>query len=77
LYKLFSYKLAGDVANLLSNLNGSFFYCMQPFLYHNITRDVDDARLQHAVRIYYYLWYSTFIHPSILCTDAFLYVLWF
>lgn len=54
-----------------------FFYCMQPFLYHNITRDVDDARLQHAVRIYYYLWYSTFIHPSILCTDAFLYVLWF
>jgi hypothetical protein len=30
----------------------------KPFLYHNIARDVDDARLQHAVRIYYYLWYT-------------------
>lgn len=30
----------------------------KPLLYHNIARDVDDARLQHAVRIYYYLWYT-------------------
>jgi hypothetical protein len=30
----------------------------KPFLHHSIARDVDDPRLQHAVRVYYYLWYS-------------------
>jgi hypothetical protein len=34
-------------------------YRAQPFLHHSIARDVDDPRLQHAVRVYYYLWYCT------------------
>jgi len=29
----------------------------KPIVYHNIIRDIDDAKLRHAIYVYYFLWY--------------------